>query len=170
MYSASFDQEILENLLQQARELVPTLQASMEQTFANQAHYRWEGLNSTRLAVTVLCQQVNEQLRVMIHLVREQPDLYQALPSSQEFLKNINIIHKDLQEYNRRLSEIHSKHQNLTGVVHGSGQVASFVNIWESYVEWAQSFCDVALPLFADIYRDVCHACEKLEASTTTRA
>lgn len=165
MSTTPFDQHILEHLLQQARELVPTLQASMEQTFANQAHYRWEGLNSTRFAVTTLCQQVNEQLYVMINLVRHNPELHQALPAPQEFLKNVNIIHKDLQEYNRRLAEIHSKHQNLTGVVRGSDQVASFVNIWESYVEWAQSFCDVALPLFADIYRDVSQASEKLDTS-----
>lgn len=161
----SFDPQEFNQLLDQFRDLVPTLRASMEMTFDNQAHYRWEGLDGTKQSTTQFCQVVTAQFGVMIRMMTERPGIMEKLPDRREFIKNTQILHRDLEEYSRRLTEIHIKHQGRTGAVVTRSDIATFINVWESYIEWAQSFSDVVLPLFSTIYEDLYQALNQTQTT-----
>lgn len=154
---SAFNEQVLEGLLENARSLGPLLQASMQQTFANQAHYKWEGLLPIEQSIKGLLVQINRESLRMISMVGNSAGLYSSLRNPAEFSKNAQILKRDLQSYSQRLAEIHSKHQNKQGVVRGGAQVALFIGVWESYIEWTQSFCDVVLPLFSAVYEDIAH-------------
>lgn len=153
-----YNPDSLNHLINSARDLAPLLRDSMEQTFAQQSHYRWEGLEPISQSTTMLCSQVNDHFKEVVILVRDDETLRSKLPNHDLFIKHAKILMNDLGDYSNRLNEIHSKHQDMTGVVKGGTQVAAFVGIWESYLLWLESFNDVVLPLFSSLYGDVHYA------------